>query len=63
LADYIALLNSVGLVASSFILYQSARIYLGRITPIGAFLCFLAFATALCNIGWFLLFWAMAAET
>ena len=58
-AEYVTLLNVLGITISVLALILAIRIYLGRVSVIGTIFCSLAALTGVVNIVGFILFWAL----
>jgi hypothetical protein len=61
-ADYVTLLNCLGITISVVAIFLAIRIYLGRISVIGTMFCCLAALTGVVNIVGFILFWALTLD-
>ncbi|WP_146523616.1 hypothetical protein Pla52nx_000029 [Stieleria varia] len=62
LADYASLFNWTGILISLLAFFAAARIFLGRISRIGEFICLATAAVATLNILWFIAYWAIAMD-
>jgi hypothetical protein len=62
-ADYVTLLNFLGITTSIVAIFMAIRIYLGRISVIGTLFCYAAALTGIVNIVGFILFWAVTLDS